>query len=131
VAGLSAFSAQKADIFGSVRAWIVCVNNEVSLASLWAEPDWFREDIITMVFCITTPALWKSLDQVKSQGIPCNYHHDFLVLNRMLGPFRGFLICLKPDLLMISGKIEPRLVEGDNKVPTVMFDREDLEQPLL
>jgi hypothetical protein len=33
------------------------MNDEVSLASLWAKLDKFREDIITIVFCIKTPAL--------------------------------------------------------------------------
>jgi hypothetical protein len=87
------------------------MNNEVSLASLRAEQDQFREDIVTTVFGIKRPPLWKNLDHVKSQWIRCNCHHDFLVLNRMLRLFRGFLICLKLDLLMISGKMEPRLVE--------------------
>jgi hypothetical protein len=75
-----------------------------------------------IAFGMKTPALWKSPNEVKSQGILCNCHHDFLVLNRTLDSSRGFLICLKPDLLMISGKIDPRRVEGDNKVPTLMFD---------
>jgi hypothetical protein len=55
------------------------MNNEVSLATLWAKPDELREDIVTIVFCIKTPAIWKSLDQVKPQCIPCNCHHNFLV----------------------------------------------------
>jgi hypothetical protein len=104
------------------------MNNEVSLASLWAKPDAFREDIVTIVFCIKTPALWKSLGQVKPQCIPCNCHDDLLVLNRLDGPIRGFLIWSKPDLLMIRGKIKPRPIEGDNKVPTLMFNSADLEQ---
>jgi hypothetical protein len=41
------------------------------------------------------------------------------------------MICLKRDLLMISGKLEPRLIEGANKVPAVMFDQEELEQQLI
>jgi hypothetical protein len=118
----SIFVTQSARLLGSMRACIVWMNNEVSLANVWLEPDWFREDIVTIVFGIKTPALWKRLDQLKSQWIPCNCYHDFVVLNRMLRPFRGFLICLTPDLLMVSGKIEPRLVEGDTKVPTLMFD---------
>jgi hypothetical protein len=116
------FGTKSATFSGRVRAWIVCMNNEVSLASLWAEPDEFREDIVTIVFGIKTPALWTNLDQVKSQWIPCNCHHHFCVLNRVFPPFRGFLIDSKPDLVMISGKIEPRHVEGDNSVPTLMFD---------
>jgi hypothetical protein len=43
---------------------------------------------------------------VKPQCSPCNCHDEVLVLNRMLGPFRGFLISSKSDLLMIRGKIE-------------------------
>jgi hypothetical protein len=42
------------------------MNNELSLASLWAEPDSFREDIVAMVFCRRMPAIWKKLNQVKS-----------------------------------------------------------------
>jgi hypothetical protein len=53
------------------------------------------------------PGLWKSLDQVQPQCIPCNGHDDFLVLNGMLRPFMGFLMRPEPDLLMIRGKIEP------------------------
>jgi hypothetical protein len=107
------------------------MNNEASLASLSTEPDWFCEDIVTIVFGIRTPALWKSLDQVKSQCIPGNCHQDFLVLNRMLHPFRGFLICLKPRLLILSGSIDPRPVDGEHEVPTVMFDPRELEHPLI
>jgi hypothetical protein len=98
------------------------MNNEVSLASLWAKSDDFREDIVTIVFGIKMPALWKSLGQVKLQSIPCNCRHDLLVLNRMLGPFTWFLVSSKPDLFRIRGKTEPLLIEGDNKVPTLMFD---------
>jgi hypothetical protein len=98
---------KSATFLSSVRVWIVCMNNEVSLASLWAKVDEFSEDIVTIVFCIQTLDLWKSLDQVKPQCIPCNYHNDCLVLNRMLGPFRAFLIWSKPDLLVIRGKREP------------------------
>jgi hypothetical protein len=98
------------------------MNNEGSLASLWTKADEFREHIVTIGFDIKAPALWKSFDQVKSHLIPCNCHHHFPVLNGMLRPFRGFLIGLKPDLFMISGKTESQLVEGDNKVPTLMFD---------
>jgi hypothetical protein len=46
------------------------MNNEVSLASLWAKSDEFREDMVTIVLCTKMLALWKSLDQVKPQGIP-------------------------------------------------------------
>jgi hypothetical protein len=95
------------------------------------EPDSFRENIITTLFRIKTRPLWKGFDQVKSQWIPCNGHHHFLVLNRTLRPFKGFLICLKPDLLMISAKTEPPLVEGDKKMLTSMFDYQELEQQLI
>jgi hypothetical protein len=116
------FRPKSATFLSRVRACIVCINNEVSLASLWAKPDEFREHIVTMVFCIKTPALWKNLDQVKPQCIPCNCHPDFLVLNGMISLFRGFLIWSKPDLLTIRGKIEPRLIESEKKVPALIFD---------
>jgi hypothetical protein len=36
----------------------------------------------------------------------------------------------KPDLLVVWRKIEPRLVKGDNELPTVVFDRVELAQEL-
>jgi hypothetical protein len=116
------FRHKSATFLSRVKACIVWMNNEISLAKLWAKPDEFHEDIVTIVFCIKMPALWKSFDEVKPQCIPCNCHHDLLVFNRMLGPFKGFLIWSNPDLLIIRGKIKLSLIEDDNKVLILMFD---------
>jgi hypothetical protein len=64
------FGTESVTLLSIVRCCIVRMNNEVSLASLWAKPDEFREVIATIVFCIRTPALWKSLGQVKLQSTP-------------------------------------------------------------
>jgi hypothetical protein len=46
------------------------MNNKLSLAGRWEELDSRRKNIVTMVLGITKPALWKRLEQVKSQWIP-------------------------------------------------------------
>jgi hypothetical protein len=43
------FVATSATLLDSMWACIVCMNNEASLASLWAQLDQFCEDIVTIV----------------------------------------------------------------------------------
>jgi hypothetical protein len=58
---------------------------------------------------------------VKSQSIPCIRGHDFLALYRTLWSFMWFLIGSKPDLLIIWSKVEPRLVEHGDQLPTLIL----------
>jgi hypothetical protein len=49
----------------------------------------------------------------------------------MSRPFPRFIFSSKPDLLMSSGTIEPRLIKGDNELPILMFDKAELAQYLV
>jgi hypothetical protein len=42
----------------------------------------------------------------------------------------GLFFYAKSDLLMACRKTEPRLVKGDNELPTVVFDGPELAQEL-
>jgi hypothetical protein len=82
------------------------MNNKLSLASRWEKLDECRQNIVTIVLNIENPALRKHLEQVKSQWIPCNHHHDFPVFNRVPWSFGQLLLWSKPDLLRICRKVE-------------------------
>jgi hypothetical protein len=53
-----------------MESGIVGMNNEFSPIDLRAERKQRRENIITLALGIKSPALWKRLEQVKSQWIP-------------------------------------------------------------
>jgi hypothetical protein len=42
--------------------------------------------------------------------------------------FRGLFFYATLDLLMACRKTDPRLVKGDNELPTVVFDGRELAQ---
>jgi hypothetical protein len=70
-----------------------------------AERKKFCENISTGVLGIQCVAFWKRIEHMKAQWIPCDGHHHFWVLDGM--PFMGLFFYAKPDLLMVSRKIEP------------------------
>jgi hypothetical protein len=59
------------------------------------------EIIVRVVLGIKCRAFRKIIKHAKSQRIPSDRHYDFLVLNRVLRPFRRFLVGPKPDSLVI------------------------------
>jgi hypothetical protein len=108
--------------FSRVRPSMICMKNDFSPVTLWVEPNRYCKDIVTVALAIKRSALWEGFDETKSQWIPYNFPNHFLVLGRVSRPFRQFPFWSKPDLLMIRGKIEPRLIKGYHKLPIVAFD---------
>jgi hypothetical protein len=70
----------------------------------------------------------EGFDQIKSQWIPCNYHHHLLVLDRLFRRFGCFLFSSKLDLPMIRRTQELELTKSGNKLRAVTFDGLNLAQ---
>jgi hypothetical protein len=106
----------------------VYMNNGCPPAPLRAEGNQCCENVVTVLLGIKCHVFRKSLKHVKCQQMSCNRHDDFLVLNRVLRPFRRSLVRSKPDPLVICGKTEPRLIKSDSQLSTLMVERMELAQ---
>jgi hypothetical protein len=115
---------------GGVGTCVVSMNNESFPINLQAKRKKFSENINTVVLGIQGVAFWKRVESMKSQWIPYNVHHHFWVLDGLPRSFRGLFFYAERDLLMISRRIEPRLVKDDNELPTMVFDGPELAQGL-
>jgi hypothetical protein len=74
---------------------------------------------------IKSAALWKGVEQMKFQWIPNNCHHRFGILNCMSWLFRG---CSsgRSHMFMFRSEAKLGLVEGENELPFLMCDRQEL-----
>jgi hypothetical protein len=122
------FSTIGLTLLGHVGPCSVCVRNGFPPTSLEAERNQCGEKMITGVTGITSSDLRNGFDHMKSYWIPCDHHNHFLILNRMSRLFGRFFFWSKPDLLITYGRIEPWLIEDDNKLLALMFDEAGLAQ---
>jgi hypothetical protein len=70
----------------------------------------------------------RRVNEIPVDSMQCS--SSFLGLGWYASVFQGLFFYAEPDLLVVSRKIEPGLVKGDNERPTMVSDGPELAQDL-